>query len=728
MGIGILKGLRSTRVEASDVSDSGHLLALMADYEESGSGWFWEADAEGNLTYLSTHIAEELGIAPSNIPETSFRSLFNHEQDDDSDGGANRNLALLCGGRKTFSGVSVRAAITDKEVYWSMSGRPKVDDEGQFAGYRGNGTDITETYLAETESSRLAEYDSLTGLVNRHRMHQKIESTLTAFRATKRCCAIMMIDLDRFKLVNDTLGHRAGDELLRQVSQRISRVFDSNCHIGRLGGDEFQILLPDIDDRGQLGTLAKKLITMIAQPYSLQEGRAIIGASVGIAIAPYDGVTREEIMHSADIALYAAKNGGRGQFRFYSSDLQTDSHLRRSLEQDLREALEKGQLSLEYQPIVSAKDNKIIALEALLRWYHPERGKISPSIFIPVAEEGNMINGIGEWVLRTACKDAATWPKEVRVCVNFSEQQIMTEGLANLIASALANANIEPERLECELKESIYFGEGETTERELNAIRKLGVRLSLDDFGTGVSSLGYLRHAPFETLKIDPSFLRGAFDEGSRNAEIIGAIVALANALGMETVAEGIEAMDELKLVLGCGVTHVQGFVYSQPMPADEVGDYLTADGWSLKPTGPEKQRSERRKVYRKIHVIHEDHFYEVVLRDLSRNGAMIEGLVDVPIDTEFVVDFGDGQLAVAQVIRSHEDRQGLEFETLLVDDGAGGLCTRQRISPYALAAAGLPLGMLPAGKYPLAEKAEGPLVLTIPRFAQSNLKALLSG
>jgi diguanylate cyclase (GGDEF)-like protein/PAS domain S-box-containing protein len=733
--MGILKSLRTAKGAAgaapsarASYADPDRVLALAAEYESSGAGWFWETDSEGRVTYLSPQVAELFGKTAEQLRNLTFNSLFVTDQG--GDGASPRNLNLLFGGRKRFNGLIARAALEESEIYWTLSGRPVFDEESRFTGYRGHGGDVTESQKAENETSRLAQFDSLTGLSNRHRMQQKIDATLTAFRAAKRCCAIMMIDLDRFKAVNDTFGHKAGDELLKQVAARMKRVFDMTCEVGRLGGDEFQIMLPDMDDRGQLGELAKKAIAMISQPYSLDEGRCMIGASIGVAIAPYDGLTREEVGHSADIALYAAKNGGRGQFRFYSSELQTESHLRKSLEKDLREALERGELTLEYQPVVSVKNNRIVALEALCRWYHPERGKIPPSIFIPIAEESNLINSIGEWVLRTACQDAARWPDHVRVSINLSEQQIVTEGFKHLVANALANAEISPERLEFELKESIHFGDGEATERELSALRKLGVRLALDDFGTGTSSLGYLKQAPFETLKIDPSFLRGAMDKGNRNVDLIGAIVALANALGMQTVAEGVEAMDELKLVTDKGVSHIQGFVYSPPMPADEVDEFLSAQGWEIKPNGPERQRSERRKVFRKVHIIHEDHFYDVVLRDLSKTGAMIEGLVDVPKGTEFVVDFGEGQLAVAIVRRSHQDQQGLEFETPLVDDGAGGLCTRQRISPYALAAAGMPLAMLPPGQYPLAQRgpASGPEMVNMPRFGHSNIKAKLAG
>ena len=728
--MGILGSLRSGKETAisagssrAGYADPDKILALAAEYESSGAGWFWETDAEGRVTYLSPQIAELFDMSAEQLTKVSFHTLF--VTDKGGEGGSARSLNLLFGGRKRFGGLIAGAALDKSEIYWSISGRPVFDDEDRFIGYRGHGGDITDSQKSENETSRLAQYDSLTGLANRHRMQQRIDSTLTAFRAAKRSCAIMMIDLDRFKQVNDTYGHKAGDELLKQVASRMKRVFDMTCEVGRVGGDEFQVMLPDLDDRGQLGELAKKVIAMISQPYSIDEARCIIGASVGVAIAPYDGLTREEISNSADVALYAAKNGGRGQFRFYSSDLQSESHLRKLLENDLREALDRGELSLEYQPVVSVKSNRIVSLEALLRWYHPERGKIAPSIFIPIAEESNLINPIGEWVLRTACKDAARWPDHIRVSINLSEQQIATEGLAHLAANAIAQAEITPDRLEFELKESVQFADNEASERELKSLRKLGVRLALDDFGTGVSSLGYLKQAPFETIKIDPSFLRGALESDSRSPEMISAIVALASALGMQTVAEGVEAMDELKLVTDCGVSQIQGFVYSSPMPADEIDEFLSSQGWEIKPNGPDRQRSERRKVYRKINVIHEDHFYDVVLRDLSRTGCMIEGLLDVPIGTQFVVDFGEGQLQVAKVRRSDGDIQGLQFEAPLVDDGAGGLCTRHRVSPYALAAAGMPLAMLPPGNYPLGQKAQanGPEPLSMPRFGHNNIK-----
>lgn len=696
----------------------------MTEYEMAGLGWFWETDKSGHLLYLSPNIAELFGLSADALPRTSIQSLLTAEQPDE--GTTTRSLPLLFGGRKTFTALTVQATIGDQQLFWSLSGRPKFEESGEFSGYRGHGADISESRKQENEASRLTEFDELTGLANRPRMQRKTDAMLTAFRAAKRSCAVMLIDLDRFRQVSETYGHKAGDDLLRQVAARMKRVLDSSCEIGRVGTTEFQVLVPDMDDRGQLGELARKVITMISQPYQIEQGRCIIDASVGLAIAPYDGLTRDEITQSVEVALHAAKSGGDGEFRFFSRELQSEANMRKELEHDLRQALEQGQLKVEYQPIVSVADNKIVAMEALLRWYHPERGKISPSIFVPLAEESNLIIGIGEWVLRRACEHAMQWPGDVRVCVNLSDQQIIRDGLARTVANALASSGLPASRLECELRESVHFGEDDSSDRELTTLSKLGVRLALDDFGTGSSSLNYLKRAPFDTIKIDPSFMRGAMEPGSRNADLIGAVGALAKALGMETVAEGIEAMDEFDLVVARGIDHVQGFVYSSPIAADEVDEFLGAQGWEIKPTGPARQRSERRKLYQQIHVIHEDHYYDVVLRDLSRTGAMVQGLLDVPVGTKFVVDFGEGQLAVAEVKRSQQDQQGLEFEMPLVDDGAGGLCTRNRVSPYHLAAAGLPLAQLPAGHFPLAERAENPMRLSVPRFGSKNLRAKL--
>ncbi|MBX9644126.1 MAG: EAL domain-containing protein [Novosphingobium sp.] len=696
-------------------------LLLLRDYETSGLGWFWATDHEGKITYISDCIAQRTGCPRTELLGRAVQSLFILERDEDDQ--HERTLPLILSARKTFADLQVRAALDGEEIWWSISGRPQFGSNGDFVGYRGNGSDITATRQSQKDASRLAQYDSLTGLANRHRMGKRLNATLTAYQSAKRCCALMMIDLDRFKQVNDTLGHPAGDELLKQVAGRLQRVVtDKNCEIGRLGGDEFQIILPDIDDRGRLGEIAMTIITMVSQPYQIEGSRCVIGASVGIAIAPYDGINAEDLIRSADLALYASKGGGRGQFRFYSSDLHSEAERRRQIEEDLRDALASDQMRVAYQPILDTKTNKVVALEAFSRWEHPEMGDIPPGVFIPIAEEANLIGALGDWVLKQACADAAQWPGSVRVAVNVSAAQFANAGFASLVAQALANAELPPERLELELTESIFLGDRTATEEMFNSLKLLGVRLALDDFGTGYSSLSYLQHAPFDKIKIDKSFIRGVTQEGNRNAAIIASIVSLAKALGMDTTAEGIEAHDELEAMRKLGIGQIQGFIYAAAVGNDDVTEALLSGEWVIEPDGPSKYRPERRTVLRKVGLIHEDHRYEATMRNLSRGGCMVEGLVDVPVGTPFVVDFGEGQLAVAVVRRSAGAMQGLEFEQQLVDDGAGGLCTRHRVSPYVLAQAGMPLQALPTGQYPMQLMQQPGAALSLPKFGTTDI------
>lgn len=708
---------RNGTISSGSRDEAQRAYQLLRDYERSGLGWFWSTDAESRIVYISENVAEKLGKSSAELAGQPFHSLFILERDESDQ--VERTLPLIFSGRKTFSELPIRAATEAGETWWSISGRPQFTSGGEFTGFYGNGTDVTASRLAQRDASRLALFDSLTGLSNRHSMNKRLTATLTAYKAAKRSCALMMIDLDRFKQVNDTLGHPAGDELLKQVAERLKKVVPEKCEIGRLGGDEFQVILPDIDDRGRLGEVGKKIIEMISQPYSIEGSRCVIGASVGIAIAPYDGIDTDEIVRSADLALYASKGGGRGQFRFYSSDLHAQAERRRQIEEDLRDALAQDQIYLAYQPVVETKTNKVIALESLMRWEHPELGDISPSIFIPIAEEINLIGALGDWALKTACAAAAQWPGRVRVAVNVSPAQFGNPAFSSVVAQALATSELAPDRLELELTESIFLADDQSNDAMFAALKMLGVRLALDDFGTGYSSLGYLQKAPFDKVKIDQTFITGINEPGNRNAAIIKAIVGLAEGLGMETTAEGIEAHDELDAMRKLNVGSIQGYIYARAVTFDEVHEAMLSGEWIIEPDGPSKYRSDRRTVLRKIGLIHENHRYEVMMRNMSRTGCMIEGLLDVPLGTPFVVDFGEGQLAVAEVRRSHGSMQGLEFELPLVDDGAGGLCTRNRVSPYVLAAAGMPLGALAPGQYPLVGAGMGAASFSMPQFAQ---------
>ena len=691
-------------------NDAGRRLELLDDFESGGFAWMWATDSEGRLIYVSASAAARLDKPLRELLAQPFVALFETDSENPDERGAGRPLKFQLSARNKLVDVTVRFVPTrlsdasggGRPAWWSISGHPKFSSGGKFLGYRGSAKDITSEYERKLEDSRLAEYDSLTGLANRHRMTRRLESTLSAYKAAKRSCTLMMLDLDKFKQVNDMMGHPAGDEVLRQVAQRLQRVIGDRGEIGRLGGDEFQVILPDLDDRGKLGELAAKVIQIVSQPYPVEDGRAIIGTSVGLAIAPYDGVEREEIVRAADLALYAAKNGGRGAFRFFSADLKDEAEERRVLEEDLREALAADQLELHYQPVVRTADSMVVGCEALMRWEHPERGPIGPAAFISVAEESSLIIQLGEWALRRACKDAMAWPHSVRVAVNVSAVQFASPGFPAIVTSALTDSGLDPGRLELELTESVFMGDSETTDAIFGQLKQLGVRLALDDFGTGYSSLSYLRSAPFDKLKVDKSFVDSCTQQDQNSAKIIAAIIGLSDALGMETTVEGVEAFDQLELVRSKGAKFIQGWIYEKALPQEALLEAMGNGEFKIEPNGPDRHRPDRRSVFRRIGIIHEDHRYEAVMRDLSTTGARIDGLIGVPVGAGLVVDLGGGQLAVGSVSRSTDALIAVEFETPLVNDGAGGLVTRHRVSPYALAAAGMPLAALPPGNYPL--------------------------
>ncbi|MDI1294970.1 MAG: EAL domain-containing protein, partial [bacterium] len=583
-------------------------------------------------------------------------------QGDRQQGDGERTLGFHLSARTGFSDIAVQAAMAKEERWWSVSGQPVFNEYGQFHGFRGSGTDLTEMRRSQAEVTRLAQYDSLTGLANRVQMLGALEQAVAGARGHAGECALLMLDLDRFKIVNDTLGHPAGDALLRQVSQRLQRVVGNQGLVGRQGGDEFKILLPGRHDQAALVELAQTIISAISQPYSIEGTAVVIGVSIGISSCPQDGVTADALIRNADLALYAAKGNGRGVHRFYSSDMHADAEDRRQLEEDLRHALAADGLHLVYQPVVSSRSEQITGYEALLRWVHPVRGPISPAIFIPIAEDTALIGQIGEWVMRTACRDAAQWPEAIRVAVNVSPSQFANPGFPSTVMNALASAQLAPGRLELEITESVFLNDDDGTDAMFTRLKAIGVRLALDDFGTGYSSLGYLKKAPFDKIKIDQSFVRGAATKGSRNSAIIKAIVSLAEALGMDTTAEGAETQDELDLIRQLGCSHIQGYIYGRPMPVADVLAAQKKNGTAASADGFQSSRPERKTMLRTISVHHDGHVYTGRVRNISATGALIEGLWNVPPGTLFAIELAENQFVNATVRWSKEDRMGVEF------------------------------------------------------------------
>ncbi|MBV7260101.1 EAL domain-containing protein [Erythrobacter crassostreae] len=675
-------------------SDVERRAGLLDSLERSNLGWFWASDKAGRLIYLSEPAADRLSDQVDELLGTKISELF--LDDEEAEEAANqRPLKFQLAARNSLRPTIVKLDRGGKTVWWEISGAPRQSGDDAFSGYHGIARDVTATIASQRDAEKMSRYDALTGLANRHRITHKLEATLTSFQVAKRSCATILLDLDRFKQVNDTMGHPAGDELLKQVSQRLTRIVGDQGEIGRLGGDEFQVLLPDVEDRAILGDLSERIIQMLSQPYSINGMRAVIGCSIGVAVAPFDGIESEELIKAADLALYAAKGGGRGQFRFYSTDLRDQASHRHQIEEDLRDALSKNELEMHFQPIVSSDEHRVVCAEALMRWNHSDRGMISPADFIPVAEEVGIIRELGEWAINDVCQKVAKWPGGICAAVNVSAVQFASDTFIDVVKKALQNSGVEPSQIELEITESVFVGDIDRALRMFRELKEIGVRLALDDFGTGYSSLSYLRDAPFDKIKIDQSFVRGCTEEGNNNGAIVSAVVSLAKALNMETVAEGVETKDELEAVVSFGASRIQGAIFSRAIPEQEFSERLQKGDLLFEPKGPEKYRSDRRTEFRKVGLIHEDSRYSVFLRNLSKTGAKIEGLLDVPIGTDVVLDLGGGQLAVAKVRRSEGFSQGVEFETHLVSDGAEGLCTRHRVSPYQIEAAGRPLGAL---------------------------------
>jgi len=429
---------------------------------------------------------------------------------------------------------------------------------------------------AEAHVQYLATHDALTGLSNRVRLNEELDRALTRVKRGE-IIAAHLLDLDHFKNVNDTLGHPAGDKLLTMVADRLRSAVRETDTVARMGGDEFAIVQVDIGQAAEASLLALRIIDSISAPYDIDGNSVIIGTSVGIAIGPTDGTSPDQLMRSADLALYRAKADGRGSHSFFEADMDTQVQERRAIECDLRKALIAGEFELYYQPVINLQRNEVTGVEALIRWRHPQKGLILPATFIPVAEEIGFIIPLGEWVLRTACAAAVNWPDHIRVSVNLSPLQFKNQAIVQAVVGALAVSGLPSERLELEITETVLLQDTETTLATLYELRALGVRIAIDDFGTGYSSLSYLQSFPFDKIKIDRSFVKD-INEGLGSLNIVRAVAALANGLGIATTAEGVETPEQFETVKSEGCTEIQGFLFSHPLPGAEIERLLLSN------------------------------------------------------------------------------------------------------------------------------------------------------
>ena len=559
------------------------------DVAEAASDWIWETDAEMRLTYVSERFTQTTEF-PAEVVKGMHLRMFACP-DEGSTGGWNELEAMMAE-RRGLRDVRCRyKAAGREERFCRLSARPVLAPDGKFAGYRGTATDITHEVRAQARIEHLSLHDPLTGLANRVLLRERLSQALALAAAQGTLTAVLWIDLDRFKEANDTLGHAAGDALLKTAAERLRACARDSDTVARVGGDKFVLVLTNLENVEQAQDAAERLLEAFSIPIECGDQAFVLGLSIGIASAPADGRREEALLNRADMALYQAKRDGRGVWRRYLPEMDKQLRERRAIETDLRDALSRDQFELHYQPRVEARSGRMVGVKALLRWRHPERGLVSPGEFIGVAEETSLIVPIGAWVLRTACQEVKQWPG-LFVSVNVSAVQFRQSDVVETVRGVLAETGLEAGRLELELTESVLMEDTGSAVGSPKRLSGLGVKLAMDDFGTGYSSLSYLSSLHFDNIKIDRSFIHriGSAQEAEAVAR---AIVTLGHELGMRTTAEGIENEDQLAFLLDHGCDELQGFYLGRPMTADAI------EAWRHKamPTVAPKDRRRARNL-----------------------------------------------------------------------------------------------------------------------------------
>jgi diguanylate cyclase (GGDEF)-like protein/PAS domain S-box-containing protein len=547
-----------------------NLLRLSAD-------WIWEQDANLAFTYLSDGFEVAAGIAPALLigRQRSDSLAF-----DAAPGEVQAYEACVAQRRsfRDFNCVFTRPDGVKRHI--RTSGEPVFSDVGEFQGYRGVGRDVTVTVQAEAKVHELARYDSLTGLPNRTMFLSELDRAVARSKRHGKEFALCFIDLDRFKTINDTLGHEAGDELLKTMAQRLRSAVRENDLVARLGGDEFVVLLESGGALSDLNTVSQKLLSALGEPTDILGHTFLITASIGIAIYPGHGQDAVTLLRRADAAMYLAKDKGKNNVQLYTEALADLAAQQFELESALRLALARDEFVLHFQPKLDIAAGALVGVEALIRWVHPQRGIVAPMDFIPLAEERGLIVPIGRWVMRAACRQIRDWRaahlQAPPVAVNLSARQFASDSLLTDICGALAEFGVAASDIEVELTESVLMTDPDRAKTVLNSLFEMGVRISIDDFGTGYSSLSYLKRFPAQTVKIDRSFISG-LPTDKDDAAITEAVIAMAHTLGLNVVAEGVETQDQLATLRRLGCDEAQGYLMARPMSADALAHWIAA-------------------------------------------------------------------------------------------------------------------------------------------------------
>jgi diguanylate cyclase (GGDEF)-like protein/PAS domain S-box-containing protein len=532
------------------------------------SDWYWEQDAGGRFTAITGGFVEKAGLPLERLMGQTSQDTAHDRLDSDS---GRAHLAQVAA-RQGYTGFEY--AVLDEgggERWFSINGEPVFDDQQVFQGYRGTGTDITARKRSEQAIHHVAQHDVLTGLPNRSLLQDRLGQAVAYSDRTRRAVWVMLIDLDRFKFVNDSMGHKAGDVLLMTVAARLRSALRETDTVARMSGDEFVVILTEHEDEQLKVDVVQRLMESVAQPVMLGIKEFFVTCSIGVSVYPLDGAPADSLLEMADIAMYRAKKLGRNNFQFYTPSMNEEAMERVRIESALRSALVRNEFVLHYQPQVDLASGQIVGMEALIRWQHPEMGMVAPNRFIGVAEETGLIVPIGAWVIGEACRQARAWHDAglgaLRVAVNLSARQFGADHLLSDLRDVLASTGLPPACLEIELTESLFMSDVGVAVELLHQMKALGITLAIDDFGTGYSSLSYLSRFPIDVLKIDRSFV-AAISRDANDAAIVASIVALAHNLKLAVIAEGVETVDQLDYLQRHGCDQMQGFYYSRPLPA----------------------------------------------------------------------------------------------------------------------------------------------------------------
>ncbi len=546
----------ATEIERQESSST--IRMLLNDYEEQSADWLWTIGPRGNLRDVTDRFAAALGRKRDDLEGTPFLDLI-------ANGEERAELVEHLEQCLPFRNLLVRLRIEGKLHYWRLSARPRADQR-----MSGVARDVTADKLVEDRVAFMAHYDNLTGLANRYLFNERLRSLTREGVDDPSQVALFYLDLDDFKAINDTRGHLIGDRMLREVGTRLEQEVRGEDLVARLGGDEFAVLIETRAGDGLLLERAHRFLSVVRAPYEIEGDSYEISTSVGIARCEEGGCDAEELMRRADLALYAAKAKGRDNLALYDPSLDQAARERRTTENDLRDALPRGQMRMHYQPMIDLASGETTGVEALLRWEHPTRGLIAPTDFLTVAEETGMIQSVGEWVIRQSLADASGLPDHMRIAVNLSPTQVKNPTIVAALAQAIHASNVAPARIELEITEHVLMDDWEASQATLLRLHELGVRIALDDFGTGFSSLAYLRRFAFDRIKIDRTFITDiTHDLGSQ--AIVSSITRLAEALGMSTTAEGIEERAQLEILRKLGVDEAQGYLIARPGPIEHA-------------------------------------------------------------------------------------------------------------------------------------------------------------